>query len=95
MFQNFVVLTTSTIAYMIPDMPRKLREQVRREAYLTNEIVLKTELEIAKGEDGLLTEEEMRRIRRRVRGGVRRADSAPAPHDLLDEIPPIDDESAV
>jgi len=65
-FENFVILTTSGIAYLIPDMPRKLREQLRREAYLTNEIVLKTELEIARGEDSVLSDLEMRGIRRRV-----------------------------
>ena len=47
-------------------MPRKLKEQLRREAYLTNEIVLKTELEIARGEDSILSDLDMRGIRRRV-----------------------------
>lgn len=65
-FENFVIISTSAIAYLIPDMPRKLREQLRREAYLTNEIVLKTELDIARGEDSALSDLEMQGIRRRV-----------------------------
>lgn len=65
-FQNFVFLATSAIAYMIPDMPRKLKEQLRREGYLTNEIILKTELEIARGADSVLSDIEMRGIRHRV-----------------------------
>ena len=60
---------------MIPDMPRKLREQVRREAYLANEIILKTELKIARGAKGNLTDDEMTGIRRRMNDLVLRARS--------------------
>ena len=63
-----MVLITSGVDYLIPDIPRKLREHVRREAYLTNEIILKTELEIARGHRGALTDDQMRQIRQRVRG---------------------------
>ncbi len=66
--QNTVVLITIAVDYLIPDIPRKLREHVRREAYLTNEIVLKTELQIARGHRGALSDEQMRDIRQRVRG---------------------------
>ena len=45
--QNVVVLLSSLIAFIIPDMPRKLSEQARQEAYLTNELILRKELEIA------------------------------------------------
>ena len=63
-----MVIITSAVDYLIPDIPRKLREHVRREAYLTNEIILKTELEIARGHRGALTEDQLRQIRQRVRG---------------------------
>ncbi len=91
MLQNFVVMTTSAIAYLIPDMPRKLREQVRREAYLTNEIILKTELEIARGHDdmsdadletmkkeGVITEMEMTRLRKRVQAALHGSHGVPS-----------------
>jgi len=51
-------------------MPQKLREQLRRENYLTNEIILKTELEIAKGRDANLSVDTIRSIRRRIQGSV-------------------------
>ena len=69
-FQNLVILITNFVAYLIPDMPRKLREQVRREAYLTNEIILKTELEKAQGQDGVLTPQQLEEIRKRAETGV-------------------------
>ena len=59
-------------------MPRHLREQVRREAYLTNEIIMKAELAISHGKDGVLTDEEISRIRHRVVG------------DMMMEKPPPD-----
>lgn len=34
---------------MIPDIPRKLQEQIRRESYLTNEIIIKQEMLRAHG----------------------------------------------
>ena len=63
-----MVIITSAVDYFIPDIPRKLREHVRREAYLTNEIIIKTELEIARGHRGQLTDDQLNEIRRRVRG---------------------------
>ncbi|GFO33377.1 anoctamin, partial [Plakobranchus ocellatus] len=50
-FENVVVVFTSLIAWLIPDVPTLLKEQIRREAYITNEIVLKTELKRAHGEE--------------------------------------------
>ncbi|ESO84177.1 hypothetical protein LOTGIDRAFT_108628, partial [Lottia gigantea] len=49
-FENVVIVVTSLIAWMIPDVPTILKEQIRREAYITNEVVLKTELLRARGE---------------------------------------------
>lgn len=48
--QNVVVVITSLLSWLIPDVPAVLKEQIRREAYITNEIVLKTELRRAHGE---------------------------------------------
>ena len=74
-FQNLVILFTNLVAYVIPDMPRKLREQVHREAYLTNEIILKTELEKAHGMDGVLSPQQLEDIRRRAKSNL---DSTPS-----------------
>ena len=61
-----MVVITNFVAYIIPDMPRKLKEQVRREAYLTNEIIMKTELDLARGDDDQLSPEELAAIRKRA-----------------------------
>ncbi len=74
------MLATGIIAYLIPDIPKKLNEQVRREAYLTNEIILKTEFIISQGDkdisdaelikldkEGVITNMEMTRLRKRLR----------------------------
>ena len=46
-----MVVLTSLVSYVIPDMPAKLKEEIRREAYITNEIILRTELQRAQGID--------------------------------------------
>lgn len=48
-FQNFVGLSVMAIRWMIPSVSRDLRDRIRRESYLTNEIIIKTELLKAKG----------------------------------------------
>ncbi|KAL8585793.1 hypothetical protein ACOMHN_037356 [Nucella lapillus] len=50
-FENVVVVVTSMIAWLIPDVPTLLKEQIRREAYITNDIILRTELQRAHGLD--------------------------------------------
>ena len=57
-----MILTSSLIAFIIPDMPRKLKEQAGQEAYLTNEVILRTELEIAQKRHQT-SQEVMREIR--------------------------------
>lgn len=54
------------IAYLIPDVPGKLKEQMRREAVVTNEIILETELKRARGQDLILSDLELENIRRRA-----------------------------
>lgn len=51
-FQNVVALVTMLIRWTIPDVPRKLSERIRQEAYLTNEIIIKQEMIRARGPRG-------------------------------------------
>lgn len=54
-FQNVVALSVMFIKWIIPNMSADLRERIRRETYLTNEIIIRTELLRAAGklsEDG-------------------------------------------
>ena len=44
------MVITSLIAYLIPDVPAKVKKQIRREAYIANEIVIQTESRKARGE---------------------------------------------
>lgn len=37
------------VRWVIPDMPQHLRDQIRREAYITNEIIIKQEATRARG----------------------------------------------
>jgi len=48
-FQNVVTLSVMLINWCIPDVPRKLSEKIRQEAYFTNEIIIKQEMIRAKG----------------------------------------------
>ena len=40
-FQNVVALSVMAIKLIIPNMSTDLKERVRREAYLTNEIIIR------------------------------------------------------
>lgn len=42
-FENFVAIVMMVVRWAIPDMSSKLRDQIRREAYITNEIIIKQE----------------------------------------------------
>lgn len=42
-FENVVALVMIIVRWCIPDMPRDLHDQIRREAYITNEIIIKQE----------------------------------------------------
>lgn len=48
-FQNVVALAVMTIKWIVPNMSRNMRDKMRREAYVTNEIIIRTELLKAKG----------------------------------------------
>lgn len=40
------------LRWIIPDVPRKLQDTIRRETYLTNEIIIKQEMLRARGVSG-------------------------------------------
>lgn len=48
-FQNLVALCVMAIKLLVPNVSSDLKERIRREAYLTNEIIIRTELLKAKG----------------------------------------------
>ncbi|KAK3096553.1 hypothetical protein FSP39_001223 [Pinctada imbricata] len=50
-FENLIVIVTGFISWLIPDVPGELKIHIRREAYITNEIIIKTELLRAQGEE--------------------------------------------
>jgi anoctamin-1 len=47
-FENVVALVMILVRWCIPDVPRALRAQIRREAYLTNEMIIAKEAERAR-----------------------------------------------
>ncbi|XP_065094795.1 anoctamin-1 [Ochlerotatus camptorhynchus] len=42
-FENIVAIVMILVRWCIPDMSQELRDQIRREAYITNEIIIKQE----------------------------------------------------
>lgn len=65
--KNIVIFLVGMIAYLIPDVPGKLKEQMRREAVVTNEIILETELKRARGQENIdLSDFEREIIKRRA-----------------------------
>ncbi|XP_034487339.1 anoctamin-1 isoform X2 [Drosophila innubila] len=49
-FENFVALVMILVRWCIPDMSVELRDQIRREAYITNEIIIDQEAQRARFE---------------------------------------------
>nr|XP_027237209.1 anoctamin-1-like [Penaeus vannamei] len=47
-FENVVCVIILFIKWIIPDMPYRLQEQIRREAYVTNELIVEQELRRAR-----------------------------------------------
>ncbi|XP_064083662.1 anoctamin-1-like isoform X6 [Macrobrachium nipponense] len=54
-FENVVCLIILFIKWIVPDIPFRLQEQIRREAYVTNELIVEQELRRARGEDDNIT----------------------------------------
>jgi len=48
-FQDLVALTMMAVRWIIPDIPQNLKDKIRREAYITNEIIIRTERYRAQG----------------------------------------------
>ena len=48
-FQNFVGFLVMAVQGIVPNLYRDLSDKIRREAYVTNEIIIRTELLKAKG----------------------------------------------
>ncbi|KAG8227804.1 hypothetical protein J437_LFUL006218 [Ladona fulva] len=46
-FENVVAVVMILVQWLIPDIPKSLHEKIRREAYLTNEIIIRRETERA------------------------------------------------
>ncbi|XP_072402314.1 anoctamin-5-like isoform X2 [Diabrotica undecimpunctata] len=42
-FENLVVIVLIIVKWLIPDIPADLKDRIRREAYITNEIIIKQE----------------------------------------------------
>lgn len=49
-FENLVAVVMILVRWCIPDMAHELRDQIRREAYITNEIIIKQETVRARNE---------------------------------------------
>lgn len=49
-FENLVAVVMIFVRWCIPDMAHELRDQIRREAYITNEIIIKQETVRARNE---------------------------------------------
>ena len=47
-YQNVVSFVVTAVEWTIPDVPRKLNDQIKREAYKTNETIIKHERERAR-----------------------------------------------
>lgn len=47
-YQNLVTFVMTVVEWTIPDISRKLNDRIKREAYRTNEIIIKNEMERAK-----------------------------------------------
>lgn len=47
-FENFVALVMILVRWCIPDMSVELRDQIRREVYITNEIIIDQEAQRAR-----------------------------------------------
>ncbi|XP_063915509.1 anoctamin-1-like isoform X2 [Zophobas morio] len=65
-YQNVVSFVVTAVEWTIPDVPRKLNDQIKREAYKTNETIIKHERERArlrprrnKNRDSILSRETM------------------------------------
>uniref|UniRef100_A0A1B6JRQ4 Anoctamin n=4 Tax=Homalodisca liturata TaxID=320908 RepID=A0A1B6JRQ4_9HEMI len=59
LFENLVVVVVLAVQWLIPDISGKLKEQIRREAYLTNEIIISQEALRARKRSNLSLDESL------------------------------------
>ncbi|XP_031635097.1 anoctamin-1 isoform X2 [Contarinia nasturtii] len=59
LFENFVAVVMIWVRWAIPDMSAELRDKIRREAYITNEIIIKQEAERARKLSNVVIAERM------------------------------------
>jgi len=69
-----VLLLTSLVAYVIPDVPFKLQKQMRRERQLTNHMIINTELDRAQGHAGTVDLGDPVSVRSRAAENLKRTD---------------------
>lgn len=46
-YQNLVTLVTTAVDWIIPDVSRKLNDQIKREVYKTNELIIENQMKMA------------------------------------------------
>jgi hypothetical protein len=47
-FENLIAVLNLLLKWIIPDVPQSLRQQIRQQQYLTNELIMHQELKRAK-----------------------------------------------
>ncbi|KAF2364625.1 Anoctamin [Trinorchestia longiramus] len=75
-FENVVCVVILLVKWLIPDMPYRLKEQIRREAYMTNELIVEQELQMVREAATLHVSADNSPSGRQ--GKLRRQSSAPA-----------------
>ncbi|GIX71860.1 anoctamin-1 [Caerostris extrusa] len=58
-FENLILMLTTLLRWLIPDVPKKLMERIRHENFITNEIMIAQELRRAKGLAAIPEEREL------------------------------------
>ncbi|XP_050306714.1 anoctamin-1 isoform X2 [Anthonomus grandis grandis] len=82
-FENLVVLVMIIVKWCIPDMPGELRDKIRREAYITNEIIIKEESRRARCSEMQHTHSESTVKRKEKLRNIEEAPATPEQWDLL------------
>lgn len=80
-FENLVVLVMIIVKWCIPDMPGELRDRIRREAYITNEIIIKQES--LRAENCHLHAPEETEMKKEKLRNIQEAPSSPEQWDIL------------
>ncbi|RZF39456.1 hypothetical protein LSTR_LSTR000977 [Laodelphax striatellus] len=89
-FENVVVMVVLFVQWLVPDMPSRLRDQIHRENYITNEIIIAQEAKRARCNSSIFNSvEDMKQVFSRIRHlSENREDRA----DLLNDRDDDDDD---